>query len=168
MIPPPIAEAEHMTRERVLAQHCLRLRRQAVKALAHVGHTRRQPHPSARGQPDHRSSSITWRKNRRRHLAAQAYPCAPAKLDLDDALAHTSAYVERFRVAGDRPVAAEPLRNPLVRSSQPRSADRTNAHMKSMARTPLGAAISGRPIILPVARGYACAGNTWIHERSSL
>src|SRR3954451_438476 len=55
------AKAENMTRERVLAQHCLRLRRQTVEALAHVGHARRQPHPSARSQANHRSSSITWR-----------------------------------------------------------------------------------------------------------
>ena len=44
-----------------LPSTALRLRRQAVEPLAHVGRARRQPHPRARRQTDHRSSSITCR-----------------------------------------------------------------------------------------------------------
>jgi hypothetical protein len=42
-------------RERILPEHRLGLRRQAVEPLAHVGGTRRQPHPGARRQTIHRS-----------------------------------------------------------------------------------------------------------------
>ena len=55
------AEAKHVTRERILPKHRLRLRRQAVEPLAHVGGARRQPYPGARRQSVHRSSSITCR-----------------------------------------------------------------------------------------------------------
>src|SRR5207237_6551720 len=55
------AEAKHVTGERILPEHGLRLRRQAVEPLAHVGDTRRQPYPGPRRQTVHRSSSMTCR-----------------------------------------------------------------------------------------------------------
>src|SRR5207237_5924479 len=55
------AKAEHMAGERILPEHCLRLRRQTVEPLAHIGGTGRQPYPGARRQTIHRSSSITCR-----------------------------------------------------------------------------------------------------------
>jgi hypothetical protein len=55
---PAAAEAKHVTRERILPKHCLRLRRQAVEPLAHVGGARRQPYPGVRRQTAHRNSSI--------------------------------------------------------------------------------------------------------------
>src|SRR5262249_32795223 len=54
------AEAKHVTGERILPEHCLRLRRQAVDPLAHVGGAR-QPYPGACRQTVHRSRSITCR-----------------------------------------------------------------------------------------------------------
>jgi hypothetical protein len=50
-----------VTRERILPELRLHLRRQAVEPFAHVGGTRRQPHPAARRQRFDRSSSITCR-----------------------------------------------------------------------------------------------------------
>jgi hypothetical protein len=47
--------------KRILPEHGLRLRRQTVETLAHVGGAGRQPHPGARRQRVHRSSSITCR-----------------------------------------------------------------------------------------------------------
>src|SRR5204862_6797713 len=56
------AEAEHVTRERIFTEYRLRLDRQAVEALSHVGRARRQPDPRAGGgQADHRNSSMTCR-----------------------------------------------------------------------------------------------------------
>src|ERR1700730_17831330 len=55
------AKAEHMAAERILPEHRLRLRRQTVETLAHVGDAGRQPYPGARRQSVHRSSSITCR-----------------------------------------------------------------------------------------------------------
>src|SRR3984893_16355651 len=57
----PAAEAKHMTRERILPEHTLRLSRQAVEPFAHVGDAGRQPYPGARRQTVHRSSSIACR-----------------------------------------------------------------------------------------------------------
>ena len=51
-----------MTRERILLQHRLGLRRQAVERFAHASGARRQPRPGARRQTVHRSSSITRRR----------------------------------------------------------------------------------------------------------
>src|SRR5262249_41379560 len=49
------AKAKHVTRERILPESRLRLRRQTVEPLAHVGDAGCQPHPSARRQTIHRS-----------------------------------------------------------------------------------------------------------------
>jgi hypothetical protein len=57
----PAAEAKHVTRERILPEYCLGLRRQAVEPLAHVSDAGRQPYSGARRQTVHRSSSITCR-----------------------------------------------------------------------------------------------------------
>jgi hypothetical protein len=75
-----------VTGERILPQHRLRLRRQAVEPLAHVSGTGRQPHPSARRQAVHRSSSITCRSVCEL-TSPQAHPCTTAKYNLDDAIA---------------------------------------------------------------------------------
>jgi hypothetical protein len=55
-------ESKHVTRERILPEHRLRLRRQTVEPLAHIGGTGRQPYPSPRRQTIHRRNSITCRR----------------------------------------------------------------------------------------------------------
>jgi hypothetical protein len=60
MSPRPAAEKEQVTRERLLLQHGLHLRAQALKAPPHIGHSCRDPYLRTSAQLDHcRSLSIS-------------------------------------------------------------------------------------------------------------
>src|SRR5216683_120947 len=91
-IAPTPAEAEDVSREGILAQHTLSLHRQAVEALAHVRHARRQPYPGAGGQTDHRSSSIT-----RRSVAGATSPRIHTRAPLPNSISIKPARSTRRR-----------------------------------------------------------------------
>ena len=86
-VPAAAAKAKYMTGERILTQHALRLRRQAVEPLAHVGGTRRQPHWGARRQTRSSQHFDNLPQRLGADLAAQTHPPPTPRRDLDDALA---------------------------------------------------------------------------------
>src|SRR5207302_8423133 len=68
----PSTEDKHVAAECILVQLGLRQRRQAIKALPHIGGARRQPHARSCRQPDHRRARAFSTAS---SLASETVPC---------------------------------------------------------------------------------------------